>query len=142
MGASTSTLVLQASSNLTQAESNVLAAATNYEKSKVQLDLSTAATLSKLGIDAVDAQGSQVKHEPKVQGVVPADAPNQLTTPHLVPLGPGGVGTGPTMAPQPNRRRNHRIAAATVVEAGDPTNAAGSIGAALPNCGRLFESRA
>jgi outer membrane protein len=32
MGASTSTLVLQASSNLTQAESNVLAAATNYEK--------------------------------------------------------------------------------------------------------------
>ena len=39
MGASTSTLVLQASSALTQAESNVLVAATNYEKSKVQLDL-------------------------------------------------------------------------------------------------------
>ncbi len=101
MGASTSTLVLQASSNLTQAESNVLAAATNYEKSKVQLDLSTADTLSKLGIDVLGAEGSQVKHEPKVQGVVPANAPNQLTTPHLVPLGPGGVGTGPTMAPQP-----------------------------------------
>jgi len=100
MGASTSTLVLQASSNLTQAESNVLAAATNYEKSKVQLDLSTADTLSKLGIDVIDAQGSQVKHEPKVQGVIPASAPNELTTPHLVPLGPGGVGTGPTMAPQ------------------------------------------
>ena len=101
MGASTSTLVLQASSNMTQAESNVLAAATNYEKSKVQLDLSTADTLTKLGIDVIDAEASQVKHEPKVQGVIPADAPNQLTTPHLVPLGPGGVGTGPTMAPQP-----------------------------------------
>jgi len=101
MGASTSTLVLQAGSNLTQAESNVLAAATNYEKSKVQLDLSTADTLSKLGIDVIDAEGGQVKHEPKVQGVIPANAPNQLTTPHLVPLGPGGVGTGPTMAPQP-----------------------------------------
>jgi outer membrane protein TolC len=101
MGASTGTLVLQASSNLTQAESNVLAAATNYEKSKVQLDLSTADTLSKLGIDVLDAEASQVKHQPKVQGVVPADAPNELTTPHLVPLGPGGAGTGPTMAPQP-----------------------------------------
>jgi outer membrane protein TolC len=101
MGASTSTLVLQASSNLTQAESNVLAAATNYEKSKVQLDLSTAQTLAKLGIDINDAEAAQVKHEPQVTGVAPANQPNQLTTPHLVPLGPGGPGTGPTMAPQP-----------------------------------------
>jgi len=99
MGASTSTLVLQASSNLTQAESNVLAAATNYEKSKVQLDLYTADTLLRLGIDINDAESAQVKHEPHVPGVVPASAPNQLTTPHLQPLGPGGP--GPTMAPQP-----------------------------------------
>ena len=101
MGASTSTLVLQASSNLTQAESSVLAAATNYEKSKVQLDLSTAATITKLGIDLNDAQSAQINHLPTVPGVVPSNAPNQLTTPHLVPLGPGGPGTGPTMAPQP-----------------------------------------
>ncbi len=101
MGASTGTLVLQASSNLTQAESNVLAAATNYEKSKVQLDLYTADTLTRLGIDLTDAQAAQVKHEPNVPGVVPANAPNELTTPHLTPLGPGGPGTGPTMAPQP-----------------------------------------
>lgn len=101
MGASTNTLVLQASSNLTQAQSNVLAAATNYEKSKVQLDLSTADTLARLGIDMTDAEGGQVKHEPKVPGVVPASAPNELTTPHIVPLGPGGPETGPTMAPQP-----------------------------------------
>ena len=50
-GASTPTLVLQASSNLTTAESNVLNAAANYEKSKVNLDFTTAETLSKLGID-------------------------------------------------------------------------------------------
>ena len=99
MGASTGTLVLQASSNMTQAESNVLAAATNYEKSKVQLDLSTAETLSRLGIDVIDAESGNIKHPPNVQGVIPASAPNQLTTPHLVPLGPGGPGTGPTMAP-------------------------------------------
>jgi len=107
MGASTSTLVLQASSNLTQAESNVLAAATNYEKSKVQLDLSTADTLSRLGIDEIDAQAAQVKHEPSVPGIVPANT-NDLTTPKLEQIGPGGPGTGPTMAPgtqnpQPNQ---------------------------------------
>jgi len=101
MGASTSTLVLQASSNLTQAQSSVLAAATNYEKSKVQLDLSTADTLSRLGIDVNDAEAAHITHEPSVPGIVPANAPNELTTPHIVPLGPGGPGTGPTMAPQP-----------------------------------------
>ena len=79
-GASTPTLVLQASSNLTQAESNVLNAAANYEKSKVQLELSTAETLSKLGIDIADAESGQVKHAPTVKGVVPAN-PQELTTP-------------------------------------------------------------
>src|SRR5271157_683372 len=79
-GASTPTLVLQASSNLTQAESNVLNAAANYEKSKVQLDLSTAETLSKLGIDIADAESGQVKHLPTVKGVVPAN-PQGLTAP-------------------------------------------------------------
>ena len=98
MGASTGTLVLQASSNLTQAESTVLTAATNYEKSKVQLDLSTADTLSRLGIDLVDAQAAKVAHEPKVPGVVPANN-NDLTTPKLTPLGPGVPGAQPTMAP-------------------------------------------
>jgi len=79
-GASTPTLVLQASSNLTQAESNVLNAAANYEKSKVQLDLSTAETLSKLGVDIGDAEAGQVKHVPTVKGVVPAN-PQELTAP-------------------------------------------------------------
>ena len=96
MGASTSTLVLQASSNLTQAESNVLAAATNYEKSKVQLDLSTAETLAKLGIDMTDAEAAQVTHAPKVPGTVPANT-NDLTQPNLTPIPVPGV----TPAPPP-----------------------------------------
>jgi hypothetical protein len=89
-GASTPTLVLQASSNLTQAESNVLNAAANYEKSKVQLDLSTAETLSKLGIDIADAEAGQVKHMPGVQGVVPADTQSlTLPSPGAQPQNPG-----------------------------------------------------
>jgi len=72
LGASTSTLVLQASSALTQAESNVLAAATNYEKSRVQLDLFTADTLTKLGIDMGEAESGKVQKMPKVPGIVPS----------------------------------------------------------------------
>jgi len=90
MGASTSTLVLQASSAMTQAESNVLAAATNYEKSKVQLDLSTADTLTKLGIDMSDAEAAKVQHAPKVPGVVPANT-NDLTQPVVKPIEVPGV---------------------------------------------------
>lgn len=87
LGASTSTLVLQSSSNLTQAQSNVLAAATNYEKSRVQLDLSTADTLTKLGIDMSDAEAGRVQHPPKVPGVVPANTQPPLTTPNPPPSG-------------------------------------------------------
>ena len=79
-GASTPTLVLQASRDLTQAESNVLNAAANYEKSKVQLDKSTAETLTKLGIDIGDAEAGQVKHMPAVKGIVPANV-QELTSP-------------------------------------------------------------
>ncbi len=81
-GASTPTLVLQASSNLTQAQSNVLAAASNFEKSKVTLDLYTAETLKKLGIDIADAESGEVRQTPKVPGVVPVkggeSVPQQL----------------------------------------------------------------
>ncbi len=80
-GASTPTLVLQASSNLTQAESNVLNSAANYEKSKVLLDYYTAETLTKLGIDVADAESGKVKHKPTVQGVVPADVQDVLSPP-------------------------------------------------------------
>jgi hypothetical protein len=80
-GASTPTLVLQASSNLTTAESNVLNSAANYEKSKVLLDYYTAETLTKLGIDVADAESGKVKHKPTVQGVVPADVQKSRSHP-------------------------------------------------------------
>ena len=81
LGASTSTLVLQASSALTQAESNVLSAATNYEKSRVQLDLFTADTLTKLGIDMGEAESGKVNKMPTVPGTVPAPPQGPATTP-------------------------------------------------------------
>jgi outer membrane protein len=101
-GASTPTLVLQASSSLTQSESNVLNAAANYEKSKVQLDLSTAETLSKLGIDIADAESGQVKRAPTVKGVVPANV-QELTSPtppYVPPQGTGAVPAPPSAQPQ------------------------------------------
>jgi outer membrane protein TolC len=107
-GASTPTLVLQASSNLTQAESNVLNAAANYEKSKVTLDFETSETLSKLGIDIADAESGQVKHMPAVQGVVPANTqdttpPAQGTQPQAPETSapPPQPGTQPQTAPPP-----------------------------------------
>jgi outer membrane protein TolC len=100
-GASTPTLVLQASRDLTQSESNVLNAAANYEKSKVQLDLYTAETLQKLGIDMADAESGQVKHAPTVKGVVPANV-QELTTP--VPNAPP-QSTTPTPTPPPSQEQ-------------------------------------
>ena len=99
-GASTPTLVLQASRDLTQAESNVLNAAANYEKSKVQLDKSTAETLSKLGIDIADAEAGQVKHLPTVKGVVPANV-QELTSP-LPPYVPPSTQPPPATQPPQN----------------------------------------
>lgn len=92
-GASTPTLVLQASSNLTTAESNVLNAAANYEKSKVNLDFTTAETLTKMGIDVADAEAGKVKNMPNIHGVVPVNqtkapgAPEGESQPEN-PLGP------------------------------------------------------
>jgi outer membrane protein len=95
-GASTPTLVLQASSNLTQAESNLLNAAANYEKSKVELDRVTAETLTRLGIDMADAESGQVKHEPSVHGVVPANVEEWTNPPAAPPQTPPAQA-----APQP-----------------------------------------
>jgi outer membrane protein len=100
-GASTPTLVLQASRDLTQAESNVLNAAANYEKSKVQLDKSTAETLTKVGIDIGDAEAGQVKHLPTVKGVVPANV-QELTSP-IPPYTPPPTQPPATTPPPPKQ---------------------------------------
>ncbi len=100
-GASTPTLVLQASSNLTQAESNVLNAAANYEKSKVNLDFTTSETLSKLGIDISDAESGKVKHVPTVNGVVPANPQNAPGAPEAEPQQNNVLGPPPESATPP-----------------------------------------
>ena len=100
-GASTPTLVLQASSNLTQAESNVLNAAANYEKSKVNLDFTTSETLSKLGIDISDAESGKVKHSPAVNGVVPANPQNAPGAPEGEPQQNNVLGPPPEPATPP-----------------------------------------
>ena len=63
--------VLQASSALTQAESNVLAAATNYEKSKVQLDLYTATTLASWALTWVKRSRARCRRCRKYQASFP-----------------------------------------------------------------------
>ena len=69
LGASTNYAVLQAQRDWAQAESNLVAATTAYEKSRVQLDQVTGLTLTHLGIDIADAEKGSVEHTPKVPGV-------------------------------------------------------------------------
>ncbi len=77
LGASTNTLVLQAQRDLTQAQSNTVAALASYEKSRVELDRVTGLTLTHNGIEMADAESGNVKTLPRVPGVVP----RQDTTP-------------------------------------------------------------
>jgi len=104
-GASTPTLVLQASSTLTQNESNVLNAAANYEKSKVNLDYVTGETLTKMGIDITDAEAGKVKHMPDVKGVVPADVNDILGPSSERSTTPSGTPTPEPQNPAPTTPR-------------------------------------
>ena len=71
----------------------MLNAAANYEKSKVNLDFTTAETLTKMGIDIADAEAGKVKHMPNIKGVLPVKdtkgpgAPEGESQPEN-PLGP------------------------------------------------------
>src|SRR5882762_8955165 len=77
LGASTTTLVLQNDRDLTQAQSNLVAANSAYEKARVELDRATGATLDRLGILVADAERGQVTKMPAVpyvterQGLTP-----------------------------------------------------------------------
>jgi outer membrane protein TolC len=71
LGASTNTQVLQAQRDLAQSESNLVAAQTAYEKSRVELDRVTGLTLAKNGIDIADAEVGQVRRMPTASGVQP-----------------------------------------------------------------------
>src|SRR5882724_7468351 len=78
LGASTTTLVLQNERDLTQAQSNLVAANSTYEKARVELDRATGATLDRLGIIMADAERGQVTRMPSVPYVAPRP-PEQQT---------------------------------------------------------------
>lgn len=78
LGASTTTLVLQQDSALTQAQSNQVNAMSNYEKSRVELDRSIGATLDRLGIIMSDAERGIVTKMPSVPYATPRP-PEQQT---------------------------------------------------------------
>ena len=71
LGASTSTLVLQNQTALTQAETTLLSAMAAYEKSQVELERSTGLLLDHSGIRIADAERGEVTHKPTTPYVAP-----------------------------------------------------------------------
>ncbi len=71
LGASTNFQVLQAQRDLAQAESNFVAATAAYEKTRVELDRVTSATLTRNHIELDDAESGVVRTLPAVPGVAP-----------------------------------------------------------------------
>jgi outer membrane protein TolC len=78
LGASTSYLVLQQQSNLTQAASNYVAALSTYEKAQVALDQVTAAILDHNGILMEDAASGHVSHMPAIPRLQPNSTPSTV----------------------------------------------------------------
>jgi hypothetical protein len=64
-------LVLQASRDLAQAESNFVEAMSTYEKSIVELDRATGLTLARAGIEIEEAVRGEVQQTPHFAGVAP-----------------------------------------------------------------------
>ena len=71
LGASTTTLVLQAQRDLSTAESALVAAMSAYEKARVELDRSTGRTLTVNAISMDDAESGNVTKPPVVHGLTP-----------------------------------------------------------------------
>jgi outer membrane protein TolC len=80
LGASTSTLVLQNQTALTQAESTLISAKAAYEKSRLELDRATGSLLEHAQIQISDAERGQVNQAPNVPYAVPRPADQQLPT--------------------------------------------------------------
>lgn len=85
LGASTSTLVLQYQAALTQAQSNLVSAMSNYEKSRVELDRSIGTTLTRLGILMNDAERGEVTKMPSVPYTTPRPADQLVASPSAQP---------------------------------------------------------
>jgi outer membrane protein TolC len=76
LGASTTTLVLQAQRDMAQAQSNLVSATSTYVKSRVELDRVTGLTLDHVGVLLADAESGGVTKMPHVPYVTPR-APEQ-----------------------------------------------------------------
>lgn len=87
LGASTGTLVLQNQSALATAESTLVSAMANYEKSRLELDRATGILLDHAGIIMDDAVRGQVTHAPNVPYVEPRQNP-QSVMPETQPTTP------------------------------------------------------
>jgi len=96
LGASTSTLVLQQQSSLTQARSNLIAAESNYEKSRVEVDRATGLLIEHAGIDMGDAEIGQVHKMPAIADVQP-----RKDIESVMPTQPGQVPTTTGTPQQP-----------------------------------------
>jgi outer membrane protein len=83
LGASTSTLVLQNQTAMTQAEVTLVSAKAAYEKSQVELDRAVGLLLDHAGIVIADAERGQVTHTPNIPHV--AARPADQTTPAYPP---------------------------------------------------------
>ena len=83
LGASTSTLVLQNQTAMTQAEVTLVSAKAAYEKSEVELDRALGLLLDHAGILIGDAERGQVTHTPNVPHVVarPTDQSTPVNPP-------------------------------------------------------------
>jgi outer membrane protein len=78
LGASTSTLVLQNESGLATAQSNLVSAMANYEKSHVELDRATGLLLDHSGIVMGDAVSGDVTHMPHIPYVTQRENPESV----------------------------------------------------------------
>jgi outer membrane protein TolC len=97
LGASTTTLVLQQSSALTQAKSNLVAARAAYEKSRVEMDRATGLLLEHNGVDLADAESGVVTKMPAVPYVTPRTDAQPLTS---NPPSPAPADTNPPQPPE------------------------------------------
>jgi outer membrane protein len=88
LGASTSTLVLQNQTALTQAETTLVSAMAAYEKSRLELDRATGLLLDHAGIQLADATRGSVSAMPNVPYVAPRKDIDSLTA-QPTPAAPG-----------------------------------------------------
>ena len=101
LGASTTTLVLQAQRDLAQAESNQVSSMAAYEKSRVELDRAIGLTLTRNGILLADAERGRLSQMPHVPYVSPRTDmnPAQPQDPRTQPQPPQQ--SQPGVNPQP-----------------------------------------